>query len=206
LVDAAQTVGRLPVPPGWDVLCASAHKWGGPPGVGVLAVRRSARWRAPGPVGERESGRSPGFENVPAIAAAAAALAAVAEEAVTENARLAALTGRIRAAAATWPDVAVHAADADTLPHLVSFSCLYVDGEALVTELDRAGFAVNSGSSCTADTLRPSHVLEAMGVLSHGNVRVSLPRGVSGAEVDRFLATVPGVLARLRTIAGVEGL
>jgi cysteine desulfurase len=143
---------------------------------------------------------------VPAIAAAAAALAAVAEEAVTENARLAALTGRIRAAAATWPDVAVHAADADTLPHLVSFSCLYVDGEALVTELDRAGFAVNSGSSCTADTLRPSHVLEAMGVLSHGNVRVSLPRGVSGAEVDRFLATVPGVLARLRTIAGVEGL
>jgi cysteine desulfurase len=206
LIDAAQTVGRLPVPEGWGVLCASAHKWGGPPGVGVLAVRRTARWRPPAPPGERESGRSPGFENVPGIAAAAAALAAVAEAAATENARLAALTERIRTAAAGWPDVALHATGAPTLPNLVSFSCLYIDGEALVTELDRAGFAVNSGSSCTADTLRPSHVLEAMGVLSHGNVRVSLPRGVAEADVDRFLATVPGVLARLRKVAGVEGL
>jgi cysteine desulfurase len=205
LLDAAQTVGRLPTPDGWGVLCASAHKWGGPPGVGVLAVRRSAKWRSPMPNGERESGRSPGFENVPAIAAAAAALAAVAE-AEAENARLAALTARIRAAAAGWPDIAVHAEGAATLPHLVSFSCLYIDGEALVTELDRAGFAVNSGSSCTADTLRPSHVLEAMGVLSHGNVRVSLPRGTTADDVARFIATVPGVLAELRRVAGVEGL
>jgi cysteine desulfurase len=206
LLDAAQTVGRWPVPAGWGVLCASAHKWGGPPGVGVLAVRRSAKWRSPLPPGERESGRSPGFENVPGIAAAAAALAAVVEESAAENARLAALTDRIRAAAAGWPDIAVHAAGAETLPHLVSFSCLYIDGEALVTELDRAGFAVNSGSSCTADTLRPSHVLEAMGVLSHGNVRISLPRGVAASSVEAFLATVPGVLAELRRVAGVEGL
>jgi cysteine desulfurase len=206
LLDAAQTVGRLPVPAGWGVLCASAHKWGGPPGVGVLAVRRSARWRSPLPSGERESGRSPGFENVPAIAAAAAALAAVVAEADTENARLAGLTERIRRAAAGWPDVALHADGATTLPNLVSFACLYIDGEALVTELDRAGFAVNSGSSCTADTLRPSHVLEAMGVLSHGNVRVSLPRGVDEASVERFIAVVPKVLAELRAIAGVEGL
>ncbi|HZE66270.1 MAG TPA: aminotransferase class V-fold PLP-dependent enzyme [Sporichthyaceae bacterium] len=206
LVDAAQTVGRFAVPDGWGVLCASAHKWGGPPGVGVLAVRRTARWRSPLPPGERESGRSPGFENVPAIAAAAAALAAVARDAAAENARLATLTERIRAAAARWPDIALHAAGATTLPNLVSFSCLYIDGEALVTELDRVGFAVNSGSSCTADTLRPSHVLEAMGVLSHGNVRVSLPRGVTESDVDEFILTVPGVLAKLRAIAGVEGL
>jgi cysteine desulfurase len=206
LLDAAQTLGRWPVPAGWGVLCASAHKWGGPPGVGILAVRRAARWRSPLPPGERESGRSPGFENVPGIAAAAASLAAVVAEAAAENARLAALTDRIRAATAGWPDIALHAAGAPTLPNLVSFSCLYIDGEALVTELDRAGFAVNSGSSCTADTLRPSHVLEAMGVLSHGNVRVSLPRGAAEADVDRFIATVPGVLTELRKLAGVEGL
>src|SRR5262249_53670366 len=77
LVAAAQRPGRVPVPAGWSVLTGSAHKWGGPAGVGVLAVRREARWRSPLPPGEREGGRAPGFENVPAIAAAAAALAAV---------------------------------------------------------------------------------------------------------------------------------
>jgi cysteine desulfurase len=206
LVDAAQTVGRLPTPPGWSVLAASAHKWGGPPGVGVLALRRSARWRSPGPETEREAGRVAGFENVPGICAAAAALAAVAAEAAVENARLAALAERVRAAVAQLPDVVVLGDPERRLPHLLTFSCLYVDGEALITELDRAGFAVNSGSSCTADTLRPSHVLEAMGVLSHGNVRVSLPRGTTEATVAGFLAVLPGVLERLRELAGVRGL
>jgi cysteine desulfurase len=147
-----------------------------------------------------------GFENVPGICAAAAALAAVAGEAEAENARLRRLTDRIRAAAAALPDVVVHGDPDHSLPNLLTFSCLYVDGEALLTELDRAGYAVNSGSSCTAQTLRPSHVLEAMGVLSHGNVRVSLPRGVTEATVDGFLAVLPGVLERLRALAGVHGL
>ena len=75
-----------------------------------------------------------------------------------------------------------------------------------MTELDRAGFAVNSGSSCTSSTLRPSHVLDAMGVLSHGNVRVSLPHGTDQDEVERFLAVLPEVVSRLRASARVEGL
>lgn len=208
LVDAAQSLGRVRVPAGWSVLAASAHKWGGPPGVGVLAVRREARWRSPLPPGEREGGRVPGFENVPAIAAAAAALAAVRAEAAAEAARLGALVDRIRTVAAGLPDVVVHGPTDPSarLPHLVTFSCLYLDGESLVRELDRLGFAVNSGSSCTADTLTPSHVLEAMGVLSHGNVRVSLPRGTGAAEVERFCAVLPTVVAGLREAAGVTGL
>jgi cysteine desulfurase len=75
-----------------------------------------------------------------------------------------------------------------------------------VTELDRAGFAVSSGSSCTASTLRPSHVLEAMGVLTHGNVRVSLGRGTADAEVERFLDLLPGLVERLRAQSGAAGL
>jgi cysteine desulfurase len=89
---------------------------------------------------------------------------------------------------------------------VVTFSFLYVDGETLLHELDRYGFAVSSGSSCTSDTLTPSHVLEAMGVLSHGNVRVSLHRGTTGQDVDRFLAVLPGIVADLRDKAGVAGL
>ena len=86
----------------------------------------------------------------------------------------------------------------DRLPHLVTFSCLYLDGEALVTELDRRGFAVASGSACTASTLEPSHVLAAMGALTHGNLRVSVGRETTGDDVSRFLAALPEVVAELR--------
>jgi cysteine desulfurase len=207
VVDAAQVVGRLAVPDGWSVLAASAHKWGGPAGIGVLAVRRSTRWRSPLPHDERGAGRVPGFENVPGAVAAAAALRARLEEAAELNRRHAALVDRIRAEVPKRvPDVEVVGHPTERLPHLVTFSCLYLDGEALLTELDREGFAVSSGSSCTASTLTPSHVLEAMGVLTHGNVRVSLARTTTEAEVTRFLAVLPDVVARLRAIAGVDRL
>jgi cysteine desulfurase len=81
---------------------------------------------------------------------------------------------------------------------VVTFSCLYVDGEALVTELDRAGFSVSSGSACVADTRQPSHVLAAMGVLTHGNVRVSLPRDTPADSVTEFLDVLPAIVARVR--------
>ncbi|MFI7461700.1 cysteine desulfurase family protein [Nonomuraea sp. NPDC049646] len=204
LVDAAQTAGRMPIPPGWSVLTASAHKWGGPAGVGVLAVRKGTRFRSFLPEDERERRRVPGFENVPGIVAAAAALRAMSAEAAQEQARLSTLVARIRETVPkVVPDVEVIGDPVVRAPHIVTFSCLYVDGEALLTELDKAGFAVSSGSSCTASTLRPSHVLEAMGVLTHGNVRVSLPRGTSAAEVDRFLAVLPDLVRRIRHDAGV---
>ncbi|MFI6329392.1 cysteine desulfurase family protein [Micromonospora chersina] len=206
-VDAAQLAGRAPLPAGWSVLTASAHKWGGPPGVGVLVVRKGTRWESPFPADERESGRTPGVVNLPAVVAAAASLRAAAADAAAEAARLGPLVDRIRArVAADVPDVEVVGDPVDRLPHLVTFSCLYVDGEALLHALDRRGFAVSSGSSCTSSTLRPSHVLEAMGVLSHGNVRVSLHRETTEADVDRFLAELPGIVADLRAEAGVTGL
>ncbi|MEH1011624.1 aminotransferase class V-fold PLP-dependent enzyme [Micromonospora sp. CPCC 206060] len=206
-VDAAQSVGRVPVPPGWSVLSASAHKWGGPPGVGLLVVRKGTRWESPYPADDREDGRAPGVLNLPAVVAAAAALRAVAAEAVAEARRLAPLVDRIRSTVpASVPDVEVVGDPVDRLPHLVTFSCLYVDGETLLHALDRRGFAVSSGSSCTSSTLRPSHVLEAMGVLSHGNVRISLHRETTEAEVNRFLDELPGIVGQLRAEAGVVGL
>ncbi|MEU6078545.1 aminotransferase class V-fold PLP-dependent enzyme [Micromonospora sp. NPDC047074] len=206
-VDAAQVVGRAPVPAGWSVLSASAHKWGGPPGLGVLVVRKGTRWESPWPADEREAGRTPGTLNLPAVVAAAASLRAVTADAAAEAARLTPLVARIRArVAAEVPDVEVVGDPDRRLPHLVTFSCLYVDGEALLHALDRRGFAVSSGSSCTSSTLRPSHVLEAMGVLSHGNVRVSLHRETTEADVERFLDELPGVVAGLRAEAGVVGL
>ncbi|MFE7959040.1 cysteine desulfurase/sulfurtransferase TusA family protein [Streptomyces sp. NPDC057413] len=203
LVDAAQSLGWGPVEGGWSLLAASAHKWGGPSGVGLLAVRKGVRFAAQGPVDERESGRAAGFENIPAIVAAVASLRAVRAEAAHEAVRLRELTGRIRAAVPRLvPDVEVVGDAERRLPHIVTFSCLYVDGEALLHALDREGFSVSSGSSCTSSTLTPSHVLKAMGVLSEGNVRVSLPPGTPGEDVDRFLEVLPGVVAGVREHLG----
>jgi cysteine desulfurase len=200
LVDAAQSLGRVPVPPGWSVLTGSAHKWGGPAGVGLLAVRTGTRFDATGS----------GFEeriSVPLVVAAAASLRAATDEAPAEASRLSPLIERIRTVVAeTVPDVEVVGDPVRRLPHLVTFSCLYLDGEALLHALDRRGFAVSSGSSCTSSTLSPSHVLEAMGVLSHGNVRVSLHRGTTEDEVNRFLTELPEIVATLRAEAGVTGL
>ncbi len=206
-VDAAQSLGRAPVPEGWSILSGSAHKWGGPAGVGVLVVRKGTRWRSPWPGAPSGGPDQPGGANLPAIVAAAASLRAVLAEAGTEAARLAALVSRIRdRVAATVPDAVVLGDPTDRLPHLVTFSCLYLSGEALLPALDRAGFAVSSGSSCTSDTLHPSHVLVAMGALAQANVRVSLSRDTTEADVDRFLAALPGIVAGLRAEAGVVGL
>ncbi|MGW2842835.1 aminotransferase class V-fold PLP-dependent enzyme [Streptomyces sp. NPDC001493] len=204
LVDAAQSLGWGPVADGWSLLTASAHKWGGPAGVGLLAVRKGVRFAPQGPADERESGRSAGFENLPAIVAAAASLRAVRAGADAEAARLRALVDVVRArVAAGVPDVEVVGDPERRLPHVVTFSCLYVDGETLLHELDRAGFSVSSGSSCTSSTLTPSHVLKAMGVLSEGNVRVSLPAGTAAPDVERFLDVLPGLVAGVRERLGV---
>ncbi|WP_279328788.1 cysteine desulfurase/sulfurtransferase TusA family protein [Streptomyces sp. OS603R] len=203
LVDAAQSLGWGPVEGDWSLLAASAHKWGGPSGVGLLAVRKGVRFAPQGPRDERESGRVPGFENLPAIVAAAASLRAVRAEAAQEAARLRELTDRIRARVPELvPDVEVVGDPERRLPGVVTFSCLYVDGETVLHELDRAGFSVSSGSSCTSSTLTPSHVLRAMGVLSEGNVRVSLPPGTEEQDVERFLGVLPGVVAGVREKLG----
>ncbi|MCX4810495.1 cysteine desulfurase/sulfurtransferase TusA family protein [Streptomyces sp. NBC_01239] len=205
LVDAAQSLGWGPVEGAWSLLTASAHKWGGPAGVGLLVVRKGARFAPQGPVDERESGRAPGFENIPAVVAAAASLRAVRAESAQEALRLRELTERIRTRVPRLvPGVDVVGDPVRRLPGIVTFSCLYVDGETLLHELDRAGFAVSSGSSCTSSTLTPSHVLKAMGVLSEGNVRVSLPLGATEEDVERFLAVLPGAVAGVREKLGTQ--
>jgi cysteine desulfurase len=205
LVDAAASIGREPVPSGWSVLAGSARKWGGPAGVGVLAVRKGTRFAADWPEDERERGWSPGPVNVPAILAAATALRARSAQAREVGLNHRELTTLLRERIPRLvPDVEVVGDPDDRLPHIVTFSCLYASGEALLLELDRAGFSVSSGSSCTASTLTPSHVLEAMGVLSQGNIRVSLPRDTHREDVERFLTVLPAAVRASRPDAVPE--
>ncbi|PRZ03283.1 cysteine desulfurase [Isoptericola sp. CG 20/1183] len=204
LVDAGASLGHATVGPAWDVLAADPADWGAPAGVGVVAVRQRTRTVATGP--EDPEPWAPGGVSVPAAFAAAVALQAVHEDRAQVDARRRALVDEIRARVAAIPDVEVVGDPSGRLPHVVTFSFLYVDGEALVTELDRAGFAVGSGSACTAGTLEPSHVLAAMGVLTHGNVRVALDRSATAADVERFLEVLPGAVATVRDMLGVRGL
>ena len=201
--DACASAARAPLPRGW-VAALSAHKWGGPAGVGVLVVPKGVRWRHPELPDDRADPRTSGFENVPAALAAAAALQARVAERADLDRRQRTLVDRIRREVPRLvPDVDVVGDPTDRLPHVVTFSCLYAEGEALVTELDRHGFGVDSGSACSSSTLEPSHVLAAMGALTHGNVRVSLDRDVTEADVDRFLAVLPGIVAEVRARVGV---
>ena len=210
LVDAMASLGRDPVPEHFDVLAGDARSWGGPSGLGVLVVPERTRWRRPGPVREVEHGRT-SVEPVVAIALAAAEAwrqthATLADQA----ARSSAIIARLRAAAGDLRDVAVVGDPDDRLPHILTFSLLYVDGEALVIELDRRGFAVGSGSACTSSTLEPSHVLAAMGVLTHGNVRITLPLQAIALnlepEADRFIAELPAAVASVRAHLGATDL
>lgn len=202
-VDACASMGRLALPARADVVAGSAHKWGGPAGVGVMVVRKGTRWRNPFPEDDRIDERSSGYENVPAALAAAAALQAVVAERAELNRTQHELVDLVRHRVAQLDDVEVVGHPDLRLPHLVTFSCLYVDGEALVTELDRQGFSVASGSACTAATLRPSHVLEAMGVLTHGNVRLSVQRDTTRSQVESFCDALGPVVADLRARVGL---
>lgn len=204
LVDAGASLGHAVVGPAWDVLAADPADWGAPAGVGIVAARQRTRTVATGP--EDPEPWAPGGVSVPAVFAAAVALQAAEADRAQADARRRALVDEIRARVALIPDVEVVGDPSERLPHVVTFSFLYVDGEALVTELDRAGFAVGSGSACTASTLEPSHVLAAMGVLTHGNVRIALDRSTTRAEVDRFLDVLPEAVATVREMLGVQGL
>ena len=203
-VDASASLGLLDLPAQhWAVAAGAATSWAGPPGIGVLLVRRGTRWTNPFPGDPEPQDFGGALPDVAGSLAAAAALQASLAEREEVDARRRRLVDRIRAVAATLPDTEVVGDPVDRLPHLVTFSCLYLSGEALVRELDRAGFGVASGSACTASTLEPSHVLAAMGALTHGNVRISLGRDVTEQQVEDLLALLPDVVGRLRSEVGL---
>ena len=203
VVDATATIGHVAAPAHWDALIAHPADWGGPAGLGVVALRPGTRWLPVWPEGDDWA---PGGISIPAALAAAVAIQERVERLELTADRLQGLVDYVRARAATWPGVDVVGDPVDRLPHVLTFSCLYVDGEALLARLDKEGFAVGSGSACTTSTLEPSRVLAAIGALSHGNVRLGLHPAVTQADLDLFLAIMPRVLADLRAEAGAPDL
>ncbi len=209
LLDVSSSWGRVPLPPTAEAYAGSAASFAGPP-LGVLGVRTGTRLAVSGPPSSPEAGRDLAGPWVPLALAAAEAWRQGADDAQADAREARALIDLMRATAAGLPDVQVAGHAVDRLPHIVTFSVLYVDGEALVHELDRRGLAVASGSACTADTLAPSHVLAAMGVVTHGNVRITLPRRSVAPRrqewVERLCRELPDAISAVRAHLGTSQL
>ena len=204
--DAAAAVGHLPVSfrqLGVDLMSVSAHKLGGPPGIGALVVRRGVRLAPLLVGGSEERARRAGAENVLGIVGFAAACEALAAGAlVLEEPRAMEQTRRLCSAATSVPGVEV-LGDADRrLPHIVCFSVAGVLGEAVLLSLDRAGIAAHSGSACSSEVLEPSPVLAAMGVDPDRSLRLSVGWSTTEEDVAAFAAAFPAAVGHLRSLAG----
>jgi len=203
--DAVQALGKLPLALATlpvDYASFSAHKLGGPKGVGALYVRAGAELAPLLRGGSQERGRRPGTENVPGIAGFGAACAVARAELEESQSRHAGLRAQLWAGIHNaLPDAVRNGAPEHTLAHTLNVSFPGASGEALVEALDLEGIAVATGAACHAGSTEPSHVLSAMGLpaaLGSCAIRFSLGPGIDAAAIARVVGVLPGVVARVR--------
>ena len=202
--DATQAIGKLPASLaelGCDLLTGSAHKFGGPRGVGFVARRRGVALKTPLSPGRQEQGARGGTEDVASCVAAAAALTAALAERAVVAARLAGLStllvARLRA---RLPDVTLHSSSENALPGLVNFSFADLRGDWLVAALDQRGVAISHGSACASLAALPSPVLAAIGARDRAtnSVRASMGRLTTSDDVEEVATRVHDVVVSLR--------
>lgn len=192
LADCAQTAGKIALPDA-DLIAVSAHKFGGPPGVGALLLKDFELLE---PVGGQEQGYRPGTHNLPGILGMAAALDAVGDWV----ARASELRDRMEKAVMGAGGEVVGAGGA-RIPTIGAYRMPAVPANAQLIQFDMAGIAVSAGSACSSGSLKPSHVLAAMGwsePAAREVVRVSFGPSTSQAEVDRFAELWTAMAARRR--------
>jgi cysteine desulfurase len=209
--DAVQLAGREDCAIdalGADALALSAHKMGGPRGVGALVAARPGLSLGEPLIrgGGQERGARAGTENVTAISGFGAAARACLEEAPGEAPRLSAMRDRLtRAVRGAAPHAVVFGETAPRLSNTVCFAIPRVEAATLMIALDLAGVAVSSGSACSSGKVTPSHVLAAMGVapdLARGAIRLSLGWASREDDVRRFAEAFAATIARI--VAGRE--
>lgn len=202
-VDAVQAVGHVPVHfgrSGAATLAASAHKFGGPRGIGVLLVRRSTSLTALNAGGGQERGLRSGTPDVAAAAGMAAALRTATTAMEEERRAVVTLRDRLVAGIRELDGIVVHTTE-PSLPGHVHVSVTGAEGDSLIMLLDAAGISAATGSACAAGVNRASHVLEAMGVdvaVSRGALRLTLGWDSTAADVDAVLSAMGDTVARAR--------
>jgi cysteine desulfurase len=204
-IDAAMAAGHVPIDFGGlgaDLLSVSAHKLGGPPGVGALVVRRGLRLRPLLLGGDQERARRAGYENVPAIVGFGVAADVASSRLGTEAVAHRRMTGRVLEAveAGELGDLEIYGDPVDRAPHVVCLGVPGIEPQAVLLGLDRLGVAAHSGSACASEALEPSPVLEAMGVDAHRSLRISVGWSTTDADIDVLLTALPKVLDELHRL------
>jgi cysteine desulfurase len=208
--DAVQSAAKLPIAArewgaaGVDLISISAHKFGGPKGIGALWIRRGARLSPTATGGRHERNRRAGTENVSGIAGFGAAAAAARESFPGSAASIAALRDRLESSIlAAMPGTAVNGDPSRRLPNTSNISFDGVEAESLLIALDLEGIAVSTGAACSSGTLEPSHVLKAMGfphARTKNSLRFSLGPENTLSEVERVIAALPPLVEKLRRL------
>jgi len=206
--DAVQTVGHIPVDVnqlGVDLLAMSAHKLYGPKGVGALYIRKGTKIIPFMHGGEQERRRRASTENVAGIVGFGKAAEIAKREKGEEAERLAYLREKlISGLAERIEHIHLNGHPTRRLPNNVNVSIEFVEGESMILNLDLEGIAASTGSACSSGSLEPSHVLRAMGLsheLYHSSLRLSLGRETTEEEIERVLATLPQIVAKLRSVS-----
>jgi cysteine desulfurase len=206
-VDAAQTVGKLPIDldkAPVNLLTMSAHKFHGPKGVGAVFVRRGTRLQAQLVGGHQERSLRAGTENVAGIVGMGQALHLAVEHVSRENARIRAMRDRLEAGIVERVAIARPIGDRKArLPNTTNIGFEALEAEAILMLLSNHGLCASSGSACSSGSLESSHILAAMNIdekVAHGAVRFSLSRFNTDDQVDRAIDIVSQVIERLRTV------
>ena len=207
-VDAVQGLGRVPLDVavlGADLVTLSAHKIGGPKGVGALVIAKADLRPPPALIrgGGQERNRRAGTENVAGIAGFGAAAAVACSGMTTATQHMLHLRGRLEATLASLEGVTVFSAAVPRLPNTTLFALRGIRAETAVIAFDLEGIAVSSGAACSSGKVQPSHVLAAMGVpaeLAQGAIRVSFGHATKEGDIDRCLEAwrmLSGVLRKM---------
>ena len=206
--DAVQTVGHIPMnvhEMNIDLLSLSGHKFYGPKGVGALFVRKGVRISPLIHGGGHERGRRSSTENVPGIVGLGEAARLAARDLDWEVSHSQQLRDRLmEGTLAVVPDSILTGHPTQRLPNNASVCVRYVEGESMLLNLDFEGIAASSGSACTSGSLEASHVLLAIGLphdLAHGSLRLSVGRGNTMPEVERFIQVFPPIVEKLRAMS-----
>ncbi|MFA4043693.1 MAG: hypothetical protein HZRFUVUK_000471 [Candidatus Fervidibacterota bacterium] len=206
--DAIQVAGKMRIDVkelGVDLLSISAHKFYGPKGVGALFIRRGVRIDNFIHGGHQEMGKRAGTENVAGIVGLAEAFSLAHERMEEEWEREKRLRDKLeRGIVERIPDVIVSGHPEKRLANTLNIVVKYVEGEAMLLDMDAVGICASSGSACTSGSLEPSHVLTAMGIpheLAHGSLRFSLGKFTTEEDIDYVLEVLPKIVERLREIS-----
>ena len=207
--DAVQAAGHVKIDVNEmniDMLSLSAHKFHGPKGVGMLYARRGIILTNLIEGGAQERGKRGGTENVPGIAAMAAALKEACANMDENTKKVTALRDRLIDGIAKIPHCALNGARSPRLPGNVNFCFEGIEGESLLLLLDAKGISASSGSACTSGSLDPSHVLLAIGrphEVAHGSLRLTICEDNTEEEIDYILAELPPIVSYLRDMSPV---